>query len=57
LLDALPFVDEHDEAVADPEPVVNRAGGLGPLGDLGELVGPVGQGLAELAGVALEFPR
>src|SRR5260370_42369377 len=56
LLDARPFVDHDDEAVADPEPVMNRADGPGPVGDLGELVGPIGQSLAELAGVALEFP-
>ena len=56
VLDALPFVDDHDEPLADPEPVVNTARGLGHVGDLRELTGPVGQSLAEHGGVALEFP-
>src|ERR1022692_2767694 len=56
LLDGLPFVDEHDEPVADPETMVNRALRTGHLGDLRELAGPVSQSLAEHRGVPLEFP-
>src|SRR4029077_6819204 len=55
LLDALPLVHDQDVAVADAEPVVQPANGLGCLGDLRELVGPVHQGLLELGRVALEL--
>src|SRR5919201_776852 len=34
VLDALPFVDDDDVAVADAEPVMQRADGLGAIGDL-----------------------
>src|SRR5215831_10031843 len=52
----LPLVDDHDEAVADPETVMNPARRLGHPGDLRELVGPVGESLAELGGVTLKLP-
>src|SRR5438876_1028764 len=55
VVDALPFVDDQDVPVADAEPVVQAADGLGLLGDLRELVGPVHQGLLELGRVALEL--
>src|SRR5689334_4579024 len=52
LLSGLPLVDDKDEAVADPESMVQRAGALGALSDLFELAPAICQGLLELRGVS-----
>ena len=56
LLGGLPFIDDHDETVANPEPMVNTARRTGHVGDLRELASPISESLAELGSVALEFP-
>ena len=52
LLGAGPLVDDDDEAVTDPEAVMDPARRAGQLGNLRELLGPVGKSLAKLGGIA-----
>src|SRR4249920_877318 len=55
LLDAVPLVDDDDEAVPDPETMVNPACRTGHVAVLDELSRPVTKRLAERGSVALEL--
>src|SRR3954452_16850419 len=50
-----PLVHDHDEAVTDPEAMVDRPDRLRAVRDLRELIRPVGESLTELGSVPLEL--